>query len=121
VIDRFQKGNYNVLIAASIGEEGLDIDDINLIICYNTSNSPIRMLQRMGRTGRKRKGPIVLLLTKGLEDRKYRQAFVLPRATRDGLRSRPGILRAGPMYPPIKRNAYLPPPQARDSLVRACA
>ena len=44
---------YNVLVATSIGEEGLDIGDVDLIICYDSNSSPIRMLQCMGRTGRK--------------------------------------------------------------------
>ena len=30
-------------MATSIGEEGLDIGDIDLIICYDTSSSPVRM------------------------------------------------------------------------------
>jgi ERCC4-related helicase len=65
VIRDFQNGNFNVLVSTSIGEEGLDIGEIDLIICFDSQASPIRMLQRMGRTGRKRKGKIVLLLSKG--------------------------------------------------------
>lgn len=44
IITKFQKGNHNVLIATSIGEEGLDIGDVDLIICYDSSSSPIRMV-----------------------------------------------------------------------------
>jgi ATP-dependent DNA helicase MPH1 len=62
VIKQFKEGKYNTLVATSIGEEGLDIGEVDLIVCYDASASPIRMLQRMGRTGRKRKGNIVLLL-----------------------------------------------------------
>ncbi|KAI5236867.1 P-loop containing nucleoside triphosphate hydrolase protein [Aureobasidium subglaciale] len=62
VIKEFKEGKYNTLVATSIGEEGLDIGEVDLIVCYDASASPIRMLQRMGRTGRKRKGNIVLLL-----------------------------------------------------------
>lgn len=65
VISDFQKGVFNVLVATSIGEEGLDIGEIDLILCFDSQGSPIRMLQRMGRTGRKRKGKIVLLMCKG--------------------------------------------------------
>lgn len=67
VIHDFKNGKYNTLVATSIGEEGLDIGEIDLIICYDSSASPIRMLQRMGRTGRKRAGRIVLLLMNGKE------------------------------------------------------
>lgn len=44
VIQKFKNGDYNVLVATSIGEEGLDIGDIDLIICYDTSSSPVRMV-----------------------------------------------------------------------------
>ncbi|KAL2269940.1 hypothetical protein VTJ83DRAFT_2124 [Remersonia thermophila] len=73
-IDKFKGGQYNVLVATSIGEEGLDIGQVDLIVCYDASASPIRMLQRMGRTGRKRAGNIVLLLMKGKEEDKFMEA-----------------------------------------------
>ncbi|RPA86663.1 P-loop containing nucleoside triphosphate hydrolase protein [Ascobolus immersus RN42] len=67
-LEKFKKGAFNTLVATSIGEEGLDIGEVDLIICYDSNASPIRMLQRMGRTGRKRNGNIILLLTKGKEE-----------------------------------------------------
>ncbi|KAL1304021.1 hypothetical protein AAFC00_000462 [Neodothiora populina] len=67
VIEKFKDGTYNTLVATSIGEEGLDIGEVDLIVCYDASSSPIRMLQRMGRTGRKRKGKIAVLLMKDKE------------------------------------------------------
>ena len=70
-IERFRKGEFNVLVATSIGEEGLDIGQVDLIVCYDSSASPIRMLQRMGRTGRKRAGHIVLLLMRGKEEDQF--------------------------------------------------
>ncbi|PHH76936.1 hypothetical protein CDD82_3749 [Ophiocordyceps australis] len=70
-IDRFKRGDFNVLVATSIGEEGLDIGQVDLIVCYDSSASPIRMLQRMGRTGRKRAGNIVLLLMRGKEEEQF--------------------------------------------------
>lgn len=74
VIKKFQEGTYNTLVATSIGEEGLDIGEVDLIICYDASASPIRMLQRMGRTGRKRAGNIVVLLMKGKEEENFIKA-----------------------------------------------
>ena len=71
-IRQFRSGKFNVIVATSIGEEGLDIGSVDLIVCYDASASPIRMLQRMGRTGRKRAGNIVLLLMRGKEE----EAFV---------------------------------------------
>lgn len=73
-IRKFQTGTFNVLVATSIGEEGLDIGQVDLIVCYDASASPIRMLQRMGRTGRKRAGKIVLLLMKGKEKESFAKA-----------------------------------------------
>lgn len=74
IIEQFRKGIYNTLVATSIGEEGLDIGEVDLIICYDASASPIRMLQRMGRTGRKRAGEIVVLLMKGKEANSFAAA-----------------------------------------------
>lgn len=74
IIKKFKSGTYNTLVATSIGEEGLDIGEVDLIVCYDCSKSPIRMLQRMGRTGRKRAGNIVVLLMRDKEERDYYQA-----------------------------------------------
>ncbi|KAI9894952.1 MAG: 3'-5' DNA helicase [Vezdaea aestivalis] len=71
IIGRFQGGDFNTLVATSIGEEGLDIGEVDLIVCYDSSASPIQMLQRMGRTGRKRAGNVVLLLMRGKEEDSY--------------------------------------------------
>ena len=74
VIQKFQSGIFNTLVATSIGEEGLDIGEVDLIVCYDASASPIRMLQRMGRTGRKRAGNIVVTLMKGKEENNFVKA-----------------------------------------------
>ncbi|QGA20831.1 hypothetical protein EYB26_008541 [Talaromyces marneffei] len=74
VIEKFKNGTYNTIVATSIGEEGLDIGEVDLIVCYDSSASPIRMLQRMGRTGRKRAGNIKLLLMQGKEEESYIKA-----------------------------------------------
>ncbi|KAG5357771.1 ATP-dependent DNA helicase mph1 [Yarrowia sp. B02] len=63
VISKFRKGVYNTLVATSIAEEGLDIGQVDLIVCYDSNASPITSLQRMGRTGRARDGRVVLLMT----------------------------------------------------------
>ena len=74
IIKKFQTGIFNTLVATSIGEEGLDIGEVDLIVCYDASASPIRMLQRMGRTGRKRAGNIVVTLMKGKEEDNFIKA-----------------------------------------------
>ncbi|MCJ1226083.1 3'-5' DNA helicase [Toensbergia leucococca] len=74
VVQKFKDGIYNTLVATSIGEEGLDIGEVDLIVCYDASASPIRMLQRMGRTGRKRAGNIVVMLMRGKEENNFIKA-----------------------------------------------
>jgi ERCC4-related helicase len=68
VIEKFKAGTFNTLVATSIGEEGLDIGDLDLIVLYDSKASPIRMLQRMGRTGRKREGKVIFLQMEGKEE-----------------------------------------------------
>ncbi|KAJ2341114.1 3'-5' DNA helicase, partial [Coemansia sp. RSA 2671] len=56
VLARFRKGETNIIVATCVGEEGLDIGEVDLIINYDAPSSPIRLLQRIGRTGRARRG-----------------------------------------------------------------
>jgi hypothetical protein len=35
----------SIAVATSIGEEGLDIGEIDLIVCYEANKSPIRMVR----------------------------------------------------------------------------
>ena len=74
VINDFKAGVFNVLVCTSIGEEGLDIGEVDLIICFDATSSPIKNIQRMGRTGRKRDGKIILLLS-GPEKGKFNRAM----------------------------------------------
>ncbi len=60
-----------IIIKILIALEGLDIGEVDLIICYDSQKSPIRLIQRMGRTGRKREGRIIILLTEGKEEGSY--------------------------------------------------
>lgn len=76
IVKQFRTGHFNTLVATSIGEEGLDIGEVDLIVCYDVQQSPIRMIQRMGRTGRKRNGRCVMLLTEGSEDGSYKKSKV---------------------------------------------
>lgn len=71
MVQKFRSGGYNTLVSTCVGEEGLDIGDVDLIICFDSHKSPIRLVQRMGRTGRKRAGRIVMLVTEGKEEKVY--------------------------------------------------
>ncbi|KAJ2815360.1 3'-5' DNA helicase, partial [Coemansia sp. 'formosensis'] len=75
VLGRFRKGETNIIVATCVGEEGLDIGEVDLIINYDAPSSPIRLLQRIGRTGRARRGKVVVFLAKGTrEEESYKKA-----------------------------------------------
>ncbi|NWT76148.1 FANCM protein, partial [Prunella himalayana] len=68
------EGGYNTLVSTCVGEEGLDIGEVDLIVCFDAQRSPVRLVQRMGRTGRRRHGRIVVILAQGREERTYNQS-----------------------------------------------
>ncbi|CAG9813734.1 unnamed protein product [Phaedon cochleariae] len=77
VVKAFREGHCNTLLSTSIGEEGLDVGEVDLIVCFDISNkSPIRMVQRMGRTGRKKEGSIVVLVTEGKEQQTLKDCLI---------------------------------------------
>lgn len=71
VIDKFRSGTYNILIATSVAEEGLDIPATDLVVFYEPVPSEIRSIQRRGRTGRQMTGKVIVLITKGTADEGY--------------------------------------------------
>jgi ERCC4-related helicase/ERCC4-type nuclease len=68
ILDKFRSGEYNVLIATSVAEEGLDIPSTDLVLFYEPVPSEIRSIQRRGRTGRNTVGRVVVLMSKGTRD-----------------------------------------------------
>jgi Fanconi anemia group M protein len=67
----FKEGVYNVLVATSVGEEGLDIPECGLVVFYEPAVSGIRYIQRKGRTGRKLPGKAVILVADKTVDEYY--------------------------------------------------
>lgn len=76
VLDKFRNGEYNVVVATSVGEEGLDVAQTDLVVFYEPVASEIRSIQRRGRTGRKRAGRVVILITKDTRDQAYFYASI---------------------------------------------
>jgi Fanconi anemia group M protein len=76
LIQKFKDGKYNVLVATSVAEEGLDIPSTDMVVFYEPVPSEIRTIQRRGRTGRKRAGKVVVLMAKHTRDEAYYWASV---------------------------------------------
>ena len=70
-IEKFKKGDFNVLVSSSIGEEGLDIPEVDRVIFFEPIPSALRTIQRRGRTARHSPGEVILLITKDTIDEKY--------------------------------------------------
>lgn len=71
ILQKFRAGEFNVLIATSVGEEGIDIPATDMVLFYEPVPSEIRSIQRKGRTGRARNGRVVVLMAKGTRDEAY--------------------------------------------------
>jgi len=96
IIQEFKQGKINIICSTSIGEEGLDIPEVNSVIFYETIPSAIRKIQRAGRTARLMKGRLIILITKetldeifyytsmAKEKRMYKAIDSIQRDLRDG-------------------------------------
>ncbi|MGH9974954.1 MAG: helicase-related protein, partial [Nitrososphaeraceae archaeon] len=74
VLESFRRGEFSVLVATSIAEEGLDIPEVDLVIFYEPIPSEIRYIQRRGRTGRRSSGSVIILAAKDTIDERYLNA-----------------------------------------------
>ena len=70
-LEMFRKGEFKVLVSSSIGEEGLHVPDVDLVVFYEAVPSEIRYIQRRGRTGRTTEGKVIILLAEGTIDESY--------------------------------------------------
>ena len=71
VLEKFTEGEFRVLVSSSIGEEGLHVPDVDLVVFYEAVPSEIRAIQRKGRTGRTMRGKVIVLLAEGTVDEAY--------------------------------------------------
>ena len=70
-VQKFRDGEFKVLVATRVGEEGLDIAEVNQVIFYDNVPSSVRFVQRRGRTGRKDTGKLVVMIAKNTIDETY--------------------------------------------------
>lgn len=71
ILKKFKTGEYNILVATSVAEEGLDIPKVDMVIFYEPIPSEIRSIQRRGRTGRSEAGKVIVLIAKGTRDEAF--------------------------------------------------
>lgn len=71
ILDMFRRNEFNILVASSVAEEGLDIPAVDMVVFYEPIPSEIRSIQRKGRTGRSEMGKVVILITKNSKDEAY--------------------------------------------------
>ena len=67
-IERFSRGEFSIMAATSIGEEGLDIPAVDTVVFFEPIPSEIRSIQRRGRAGRLQAGKVVVLIAEGTRD-----------------------------------------------------
>jgi Fanconi anemia group M protein len=71
ILAKFREGAYNVVVATSVAEEGLDVPQVDLVVFYEPVPSEIRTIQRRGRTGRRYQGRVAMLVTNDTRDEAY--------------------------------------------------
>lgn len=80
VMKDFRTNKVNALVTTSVCEEGIDVGEVDLVICFDiNSKNATRFVQRIGRTGRKRNGKVIILAAEGKEEELIREVI----ATKD--------------------------------------
>ncbi len=116
-IERFSKGEFSVMVATSIGEEGLDIPSVDTVVFFEPIPSEIRTIQRRGRAGRLSAGSVVVLITTGTRDEAY---FYSSKRREENMRKIVGRLQRGFASAP-QANRKQPRGEAGDALQKGTA
>src|SRR5919106_2089759 len=113
VLEFFRGGDYKVLVATSIAEEGLDIPEVDLVVFYEPIPSEIRYIQRRGRTGRNASGLVIILAMKDSIDARYLNA-----STRRVQKMKELLASIKTTFKPLSRDSQLRPnPMTQEELI----
>ncbi len=68
-LDRFAKGEVNIITATDVLARGIDVDEVDYVINYDVPDQPEDYIHRIGRTGRAgQKGLAITFVTPETED-----------------------------------------------------
>lgn len=70
VMDKFKKGDLDILVATDVAARGLDIPDVTHVVNFSIPQNPDAYVHRIGRTGRAGRSGIAITL---VTPREYRQ------------------------------------------------
>jgi len=71
LLDEFRAKQFNVLVATSVGEEGLDVVSVDEVVFFEAVPSEVRLIQRRGRAGRIKAGKVTAIVARGTKDEAY--------------------------------------------------
>lgn len=124
VMRDFRNGVNNTLIATCVVEEGIDVGEVDLIVCFDlNSKNPTRFIQRIGRTGRKRQGKVLMLVTEGKEHEALKEILAVKDKINQKITKNSSILRnfyykskrlVPPEFNPKCMETYIKIPETED-------
>ena len=72
VMNKFRRGDIDVLIATDVAARGLDVDDIDVVFNYDIPQDPEYYVHRIGRTGRAGKTGMAITFKSGRKNKGIR-------------------------------------------------
>jgi len=79
MMDKFRKGEIDILVATDVAARGLDIPDVTHVINYSIPQNPDGYIHRIGRTGRAGKSGIAITF---VTPREYNQLRLIERSAK---------------------------------------
>jgi len=79
MMEKFKKGEIDILVATDVAARGLDIPDVTHVINYSIPQNPDSYIHRIGRTGRMGKSGIAISF---VTPREYRQLRLIEKSAK---------------------------------------